>query len=613
MRRGPVGIDPVIQGLRETEIGAYLDGTRLFPGGPARMDSALSHLDPSAIRKIQVVKGPYALTWGAGNLSAIRAETFDLSELTSSRPHGSVLSGYQSNRDAAQFSASTYGKKNRVSYWAHGVGRESSDYEDGAGSIVEGDFSSNEIRSKIGVDLSESSKLTLALGYQDQGDVDYPGRLLNADFFETTNVSLRWDWEQPNQTLHAIQALAYVNTVDHGMKNTGKPTAQPNPNRIPPFALDVSVDSEIQVSGARIRAILLPNQSWRFELGSDAYLNESKALRQIKRQDSGMVMFTDRMWPDAEIMDAGLFAHGSYSASSSLSLEGSLRVDWVRADAGEVSPFFQENASSELQQTEVNWNGSFAARKDLNPNWLVSLGIGSVARTADATERYSDRIPASKAQMSAEFMGNPELEPERSNQLNLWVQANYETFSFHFNGFARKIEDYITLEETGLARRLPLSPPTVNRYINGDARFWGFDASLTASLNESWRLMLSSDYTRGDDRTLDEPALGITPWKGLFRLRYQSPSTRYFLESVIHAFSKQDRVSTGRGELATPGYVTYDLLAHLKLGKMWAFRFGGMNLSDKFYRNHLNAKNPFTGVPVAEPGRILYGDIHMTW
>lgn len=75
VRRGPLGLDPVVRGLRETEVGTYLDGTRLFPAGPARMDPPLTHLDPSAVRGMEVVKGPYALTWGAGNLAAIRLET----------------------------------------------------------------------------------------------------------------------------------------------------------------------------------------------------------------------------------------------------------------------------------------------------------------------------------------------------------------------------------------------------------------------------------------------------------------------------------------------------------------------------------------------------------
>ena len=78
VRRGPVGLDPVVRGLRETQVGVYVDGMRTFPADPARMDSPLSHTGPSTLQSVEVAKGPYALTWGGGQLSAIRAETNDL-------------------------------------------------------------------------------------------------------------------------------------------------------------------------------------------------------------------------------------------------------------------------------------------------------------------------------------------------------------------------------------------------------------------------------------------------------------------------------------------------------------------------------------------------------
>ena len=55
--------------------------------------------------------------------------------------------------------------------------------------------------------------------------------------------------------------------------------------------------------------------------------------------------------------------------------------------------------------------------------WNLSLGVGSVVRTADALERYADRFPASKAQTSAEFVGNPNLDPERSTQADVWLDG----------------------------------------------------------------------------------------------------------------------------------------------------------------------------------------------
>jgi iron complex outermembrane receptor protein len=100
VRRGPVGLDPVVRGLRETQVGMYIDGTRSFASCAGRMDSPLAHIDPSAVQSIEVVKGPYALTWGAGNLSAIRVETPSLDAIAERTIKGRLTSGYDANYGA---------------------------------------------------------------------------------------------------------------------------------------------------------------------------------------------------------------------------------------------------------------------------------------------------------------------------------------------------------------------------------------------------------------------------------------------------------------------------------------------------------------------------------
>jgi outer membrane receptor protein involved in Fe transport len=37
------------------------------------------------------------------------------------------------------------------------------------------------------------------------------------------------------------------------------------------------------------------------------------------------------------------------------------------------------------------------------------------------------------------------------------------------------------------------------------------------------------------------------------------------------------------------------------------------NLTDVTYVNHLNAVNPYTGVPLAEPGREFFADLTVTF
>lgn len=608
VRRGPVGLDPVVRGLRETEVGVYLDGTRQFPAGPARMDSPLTHLDPSALERVEVVKGPYALTWGAGNMSAIRVETQPIPPLVPGIVRGRAIAGYDSNLAAVEGAASIFGSTERFGYWLHGAWREGDDYQGGNGVSVPADFLSREVRGKVGYQLAPGSWLSVAGGIQAQDDIDYPGRLLDADYFDASNLAATWEMTPASGVLQSLEAKAYWNRTDHAMDNDEKPTAQPMEGRVPPFALDVDVDSRVTVLGGRLATTLAPRMGLELELGGDVYSANRDAIRTIARRDNGMVMFEDLMWPDATITDAGVFARAAQSVGNG-SLTGTLRVDQVWVNADTLGSFFAENVSTVTETEETNFNAAVVGRLPLSPNWSFSIGAGSAVRTADASERFADRIPASKAQTSAEFVGNPELEPERSNQADVWLDGSYSTATVQLNGFYRQVDNYITLAPTSLPKRLPLSPNTVFQYVNGDAEFYGGEASLLLALNEMLSVGAGGSYLYGQDTSLDEPALGVTPLTGRFQVRVQ-PTETFYVEGNATAVAEQDRISVTRNELMTPGYTVFDLEAGIEVGQGAQIRVGLNNVTDKQYVNHLNARNPFTTNPIPEPGRVLFARLN---
>ena len=629
VRRGPLGLDPVVRGLRETEVGTYLDGTRLMPAGPARMDSPLTHLDPSAVRSVEVVKGPYALTWGAGNLSAIRVETQAL-PTTDTRPRGTFAAGYDSNLNASETSLNVYGRSGAVAYSVDGAWRQGDDYTAGANDTlpdasltIPGEFDSWEARGKLAFSLSDAATLTLAGGYQDQGPIDYPGRLLTAESFKAPNFWAGFDWLGTG-TVRSVEAKAYLNRVEHEMTNRDKPTALDNPMRTPPFALDIFVDTEITVLGGNLKADLNLGGPWSGEIGGDVYSANRDATRFIRRQSTGMELpfSPTNMWPDATITDVGTFGRLAWREGA-LSVSGTARLDfvWAGASHAKVDDFFRINAGSDLSATETNVSGAITASLDVHADWVVALGVGSAVRTADATERYSDRIPATKAQFAAEFMGDPQLKPERSTQIDLWTDGHYENFHVHLGGFYRKMSDYITIEPTALAVELPLTlalapGQPVFRYINGEATFYGADASASVGVTDEVTLSATGSYLYGQDDELDEPAIGVAPVRGTLGLRYEEPMGRFYVEANGTAVAEQDRVSTSRNEAITPGYQTVDLRAGVGLPGGLTLRGGVLNVFDEYFWDHLNARNPFgqpAPTPVAEPGRVIFVDLALSF
>lgn len=604
VRRGALGLDPVVRGLRETQVGVYVDGIHAFPGGPGGMDTPLSHTDPAAIRSVEVIKGPYALTWGAGNMGAIRVETLPLPG-EGAAPFGArFFSGYDANLGAVEAGAQAAGALGAIAYALSGAWREGDDYTAGDGSVVPASFRSTEGRAKLGLRLAPGSRITLAGAYQAQRDIDYPGRPLDADYFDVYSGSVRWEITRDGGALVGLDALAYAYDVDHGMSNDAKPTALPNPDRMPPFPLDIDTRSGIRVYGGRLAALLRAGET-RLEVGGDAYHAIHDAYRTIDRRDTGAPMGRHLIWGGARITDAGLFLRAERSLGD-VDLSAVVRLDRVLADADSASEFFRTNVTDDLSAAETNVSAALTAGIRIAPNWTLSAGIGSVVRTADANERFSDRNAARKMQIGAEFVGDPRLAPERSTQLDLWLEGRYPAVAVSLNVFGRRIDDHITIEPTEFPRQSMMSAPTVYRYVNGEATYWGYEAMASFRLPRDLTLSAAASYLHGHDETLDEPAFGVPPLRGDVRLRWEPGLRGIFLEGGWRGVARQDRAATSRGEAATAGYDLFDVRGGVDLTRRTRVRMGIENLTDEAYVNHLNATNPFGGARIPEPGRVVF-------
>lgn len=612
-RRGPIGLDPQVRGLQETQVAVLVDGTRTFAAGPARMDSDLAHVSPRAVERLRVVKGPYALTWGAGSLAAIQAETF--------RPPfgdaGLELGGraglaYGDNASAGDVYVGGWGTSDALRFQLLAQTRSGDDWEDGDGNVVPGDYRSGDARWSLGARLGERGLIEYIGGYQEQSDVDYPGRLLDANYFYTRSHSIEVQWSPAAARLDTAFVRVYANRKDHRMNNDEKPTAQPNPDRIPPFGIDVDLPTESNTTGFKLALEGGAGElSWK--AGVDGYALRQTATRTISRRDRDIVIFEDVVWPDAETDDLGAYLQVVKNRPGA-SLAATVRADRVEASAGEVSEFFRANTTGDLDQSETNWNAAVSGRFRLDESWTLSAGAGRAVRTATALERYSDRFPSTKFQIAAEFMGDPGIEPEESFQIDLGAEYRDGSFLFQIDAFHRTVDDYITVTpDPGLPRRLPLSPATVYRYLNGDeARFSGGELSVRHRATERIEWSASASYVRGEDKLFDEPVFGLPPLTGRLGLRVEAREALW-VDLDWTLVDGQDRVASSRLEQPTPGYSVLDLRLSWEPARSWRLIAGVENLLDKRYVNHLNSLDPFARARIAEQGRNVHGAVEISF
>lgn len=621
VRRGPIGLDPNVRGLVEGEVGVYVNGMRTFPAGPARMDSPMSHVDPSTIASVNVVKGPYALTWGPGNMSAVRVE--QRGEDPPRTPiTGTVRAGYDTNLGATETTAFAMGRQGRWFYSANGAWRQGDDYESGGGEPVPADFESADGRGRIGVELSDHSTLSINGSYQKQEDLDYPGRLLNATFFETGMGQVTYSFTPETGRLQSLDLQVGGQQTLHEMDNEGKPTYRAGPNRPP---LRIGVQSEIQNVSGRAAADLSLGTDWDVTVGGDALYTYRDAVRTLEavtadgarvvppfyKTEDGRVR--NQAWPGVTMAQQGGFVKVRRPVGTAVTLTATARLDHMRSDADTpLQPFLDNTGTTEadMDQHDTRLSGALTASVPLAEGWSLSLGAGSVVRPPTALERYSHQFPANKSQTSAEFLGTSTLEPERSTQADLWLEGTGERWSLSVNGFARHLDDYITFAPTDVQPILPLSPPTVFRYTNGTANFFGGEVSAAVSPAERVTLRASGSSLWGRDETLGEPAFGVAPMSATLGAQWRPtvtlpPVSGVTLEGAVDLVAAQDRVAGARGETSTDGYATVDLRAGADLLGRLRLDVSVENLLDAAYVNHLNAKNPFSGAPLPEPGRVV--------
>ncbi len=625
VRRGGTNLEPVVQGLREHQVAMVVDGSRAFAAGPARMDSEISHVDPARVSSLEVIKGPYALSECAGGLAAVLVKTDPVPVHDRMTFGGSVSTGYSFNGANRLGHTRFFAAGRRAGISVRASGGKGDDYRAGAGSApaptIPGRFGEYQLGGKLRLSLPSNQELTFDSGLDTQQDLDYPGRLLDANHFITRSWNGAYYMKEPAAAIQSVSFRLYLSKKSHRMNNDGKPTAMDMPGRVPPFGLAVSLPTESDSLGGAGRISFQPRSGWAVQTGFDFYDLSQQATRFISRRSNDRLLFRDNVWPDARIRDQGFYLTAA-KAGEAWGVAAAVRFDAVQAEAARPSDFFRANTAGPMNGKEFNTSASLTARRNLTEAVTVSGGLGRVVRTANVLERYSDRFPSTKFQIAAEFMGTPGIEPETGYQADLGLEIRWAGMRLRGAGFYRRIQDFITVAPApGIRKRLPLSPPQVFRYLSGDhADFRGLDFSLRAPITQGLEFGIQGAYTLADDIEqslaaigVNEPVLGIPPFEVRSRLRYTGGSGLFFGEFEMRNVGPQDRVAASRLEAPSPGFTTFSLRGGLKLPKRLSLDVGIENLADKFYFEHLNSLNPFTRERIPELGRNVFVGVTKKW
>lgn len=620
-RTGGHGLDPVIRGLDQNQLGITNDGAYHFGGCPNRMDPPTSHMQLYTYDMVIVKKGFQSVLDGpaapGGTIQFERINpTFDSGEEISMNFKGG--GGYNSNGEGKEafFDMST------GSDWgylrAFGSYASANNYEDGDGVEVRSSFDQFGGGIILGRTFDQDSWLTFKVENNNVDDALFPGSGMDAPETDDWTYQIKGETDLDWGMIRGVKSDIYLTTVDHVMNNF---ELRPNTMRYREARMDAdTLGGKVSFNGAAGDST--------FDIGTDY----RDVMRDGKRYDTGMGGMSAEevqavLWPDTSIKEWSLFGEAQTELSPTTKLVTGLRYTLVHASADNADEHsapgmmlgngYSPNdlyalyyGTTAEDKTEHNVSGLVRLEEDLGDGVNLFASLSRSVRTADATERY---IASHMVMMgtNTSWIGNPDLDPEKHHQAEIGL--SYKTADFDVKGSAyyNRVTDFIQLDTARGQRGVLINDPNRSVYTNIDAELAGFEAEMELRFASYWRFSLAGAYTYGQNLSDDIPLSQIAPLSGRLELAYDNKIWMAGLR--VNAASKQNRVDddpsegSGRDVGKTPGYVTLDLFAAYNVTENVQITGGVTNVFDETYANHLNKEDGFNNaVQVNEPGRSFY-------
>lgn len=603
IKKGGFAMDPVFRAFKYEQLNIIYDGgIQIAHACPARMDPASTHVNPDQVQKIELIKGPFSVRYGAamGATINIVTETWN--------PHKEGISGYVSgayetngNAKLTQFQIQ---RNEMLDILLSGGWKSFGNYQSGDGTEIPSSFEAYDYSFKAGYDIGKNQRLQLNWRQAITRDVLHAGLAMDTDSDDSYFLSLDYQWKNISPKLYGLSSKVYGNRVDHIMSNHRRPNV---------MMVDAVSDVSAANYGIRTEATLMPGEKNLIYVGFDYHYLWRDGYRTRMVKHNMMTgehlpepkIFEDPIWQNADIQDVGLFVEARHFINPKWTLSVGLRSDFVQTRAQSPAPDFEALYGEVAPADECNISGNASINWHTDKDWNLQLAIGRGLRTANMIERYINHFTVGMDPY--EYVGNPNLKPERNQQVEFSIAQKKERYEFGVNIFYSHLSHFITAAvDSTLAAKYMGGLPHARRFVNiENATQAGFECSAALELLKNLTLTGSLSFTRAQNLDWDEPLAEIPPFEGFAGLRYERK--KLWLDARARFAGAQNRVSETFGESSTPGFSVYDFRAGFEPLKGLNFGFAVLNVLDRQFREHLN--RAYRNMPeqsiIFEPGRNL--------
>lgn len=594
LRRGGRGFDPIIRGQSQANLNVIANGAFSYGACPGRMDPPSTYVGVDSFDSVSVIKGHRSVIYGAGGSGGTLLFEHLRPELNNSGLAGSVTTGYTENSELKSVAADVAAGNERGYVRLFGANKSSDNYRDGNGDRVASAFDSRTLGLVAGIDLMPGTWLELSHERADEDDVWYAGNGMDAVFADSVSTTLKLI-QQAVGAADEVELTLYFSDVDHLMDNYSvrERSAQPN---------GMAAPSSSTTWGGRLLATFLTDAS-ELRTGIDYRANDRNAKLYMDRGKNGSYdMLLARMWPDAQQRQAGLFAELDYRLNTRDTLRLGLRLDEhdSRAEEAKLSAgmmgsatplrlYQQFYATTDTRSDHLGVSAVLGWDRQIDLATLFSANLSRSVRTPDSSEQWIARSAGGNF-----WVGNPGLDPETHQQLDLTLVRDHGRLEWSATVFVDAVDDYIERYQDGSA----------DLYRSIDATLFGSEIDASLAVSEHLRTRLGIAWTRGHGDNGD--LAQIAPLEARLNLDYQRGNWALGAEWVASASQSKFNPAVDV-DAPTPGFGVMHLYGHWNLSASLILEAGIENLFDRAYAYHVNAGNadPFNpeAIRVNEPGR----------
>ncbi len=588
VKRGNYATEPVLRGFKYDRLNIQYDGAaKIVHACPNHMDPITSHVIPEEIEKIEIIKGPFDVRYGATLGGIINLVTARPARLNTGL-HGNVSLGYGTNGSNLSTTGSIsyvdkkYDAMLDVSY------RDYGDYDDGNGDLVPAAFETKDVAFKLGFNPSAKQRIQANYRYSGTFDIAHPGLPMDSPHDIGQMAGLDYSYRNASSVFSKFTAKTYYSYVDHLMTNENRPNFKVVDASTPVFATSF---------GGKLEAVLTPNKKMFWYLGTDL-TNTNRTgsrTRLLKRNPKNPMIifdpakvFVDSVWGNSTISDMGVYAQGKFYVTPKLEIQSGIRVDFVTGDIAEPAIELTNYYGEIKTQHDANISGNVTASYLVAPLTRLKLSLGRGTRSGGMIERYINHF--SVGSDAYELFGNPNLLPETNHQVELALAGKINNFRYGVSGFYALLDNYIeAVVDTNIKRKFTpwLEPKYVKRFVNFDqARQNGFEMYLGYTFAKHWVVNADMAYTKGEIVASGDPLPQIAPLESNISFGYKSKA--YWATANYRIVSEQTEVSKAFGEVASPSFEVIDLNVGAVLFNNLTLGLTVNNLLDEAYYEHLN-------------------------